>query len=152
MVRHLRIHRADDRDVVRVRRRLRKDLADLEATLAVFLELKRRRKRRSGLALGAEILAWQRLTRVLRQQRLGIERVHVRRTAVQEEMDDAFCFGCKVRRPRNRRRCQHRLALRQGAQREGAHTHAGACEKIATVQAGTGERAHGWKASVRRHG
>ena len=67
VIRHLRIHRAHDRDVVRVGRGPGEEFANFQSAPAVFGELERRRKRRAGLALRAQIFAGQRLTCVLRE-------------------------------------------------------------------------------------
>ena len=61
VIRHIRVHRANHRDVVDVLRRLRKQFAHFDAALAVFLELEWRLKRRPGLPLGLQIIHRQRL-------------------------------------------------------------------------------------------
>ena len=61
-------------------------------------------KSRAGLALGAQMLARQGLPGVLRQHGLGIERVDVRRPAIEEEVDDPLGLGREVRRVRRQRR------------------------------------------------
>ena len=80
------------------RAELREDLADFDAALAVLLEREGRLQQIAGLALRLQIARGHRLAVVLRQHRLGIERVHLRRPAVQEQVDDALRLGGKVRR------------------------------------------------------
>ena len=92
------LHRADDRDVVDALADLRKQLADFDAALAVFLKLERRRKRRAGLSLGANIFDGQRFAGVFGQRGFGIERIDMRRPAVEEKVNHPFGFGRKLRR------------------------------------------------------
>ena len=81
---------------------VREELADLDAALAVLLELERRRERRAGAPLGLQ-RDRQRLAGVLRERRLGVERVDVRRAAVHEQVDDALRLGGKRRLLRRER-------------------------------------------------
>jgi len=66
VIRDVRVHRADDADVVGVLRGVGEQLADFQAALAILLELERRRERGPGSALGAEAAsqAIQRFERV----------------------------------------------------------------------------------------
>ena len=54
MIRDVRVHRADDADVVDALADLGEDLADFDAGLAVLLELERRLEEPAGLAFGLE--------------------------------------------------------------------------------------------------
>ena len=103
MIRHLRIHRADHRDVIRMGRSLRKKLADLETTAAIFFKTKRRGKGRAGLPLSAEILARKRLARILCEQRLRVKCIQVGGSAVQEEVHNPLHFRREMRHPRRQR-------------------------------------------------
>ena len=64
-------------DVVDVPGRVLEQLADLDAALAVLLELERRGERRPGLPLGRQVLRRQRLAGVFLERRLGVERIDV---------------------------------------------------------------------------
>ena len=86
-------HRADHGDVVDVFGHVRKQFADFDAALAVFLELERRGKRGPGLALGQQVAARQLPARVFRQRRLGIERIDLRRPAVGNKWMTRFARG-----------------------------------------------------------
>ena len=102
VVGHVRVHRADDADVVNALRRLRENLTDLDAAPAVFLELVGRAEGRAGAALGAEFVG-QRFAVMLIERGLGVERVHVGRAAVEEDVDDALGLRCEVRGLRSER-------------------------------------------------
>ena len=67
---------------------MREDLADLQAALAMLGELERRHHQAAGLALGLDAGGRRLLAVVLRQIRLGVEGVDLRRAAVHEEMDE----------------------------------------------------------------
>ena len=80
-------------------RHVREQLADLDAALAVLLELERRAERRAGLRSVLQIATRQLSGRAyLVRARLGIERIHVRRPAVHEQVDDALGLGREMRR------------------------------------------------------
>ena len=96
MIGHLRVHGADDGDVVGMRGGAREDLADLESALTVARKLEGRGQGCAGLALGAEVLARQGLAGVFREGRLGVEGVHLRRPAIEKEMHDAAGPRCEV--------------------------------------------------------
>ena len=68
---------------------LRKEFADLQATLSVFLEWKRRGECSTGFSFGRQIDGC-RLAGKLFQSWLRVECVDVRWTAIQKEMDDTF--------------------------------------------------------------
>ena len=80
-----------------------KELADLDAALAVLLELERRGKRRAGLPLGRQIRRRQSSAGVFCQSRLGIERIDVARSAVHEQVNDPLGLRRKMRRPLGQR-------------------------------------------------
>ena len=65
--------------------------------LPYLLELERRPHQVAGLALGLQLAGRHGLAVVLVQHRLGIERVHLRQAAVQEEEDYVLGFGREVR-------------------------------------------------------
>ena len=106
-------HRADDRDVVGDLREMRQQLRDLRARLAVPLELERRAEQlRRALdereALALDELVGDVLAVVLRQLRLGIEEIELRRRAGHEEVDDALRPAARTCEPppaRRRARC-----------------------------------------------
>ena len=102
------LHRADDRDVVGDRREVRQQLGDLGARLPVPLELERRAEQlrraldeREPLAL--DQLLGDVLAVVLRQLRLGIEQIELRRRAGHEQVDDALRLRREVERVGRRR-------------------------------------------------
>src|SRR5690348_13585334 len=72
-------------------------LADLDAALAIFLELERGLKSRAGAALGWQIFHRQRFAVEPRQSRLGIERIDMRRPAIGEDMNNACGARWKMR-------------------------------------------------------
>ena len=140
MIRHLGLHRTDQAEVIGQRADLRKQITDFEPALAILLKLERRRKGRPGLALGLDVFARQRLARVFLQRRLGIERVHVRWPAVEEEMHHAFGLAGKMRRfgrkridafrrPRGGR--EQAGFAKQGGETERAHPHAALAQEVA---------------------
>ena len=75
VVRDVGLHRADDADVIDDSERCGKISLTSMPRLAVLLERERRLHQRAGLALGRHRTARQRLAVVLRQRRLGVERV-----------------------------------------------------------------------------
>jgi len=91
------VHRADDADVVNAAGDVRKQLADFDAALAVFLGFERRRKRRSRLAFSGAMNARQRLAGVLIQEWLGVERIDLRHAAVPKQKDQPIGFGRELR-------------------------------------------------------
>ena len=140
---------------------VRKELADLDAALAVLLELERRREGRAGLALGAAgCRVGSALPAYFCQRRLGIERIDVRRAAVHEQVDDALGLGGKLRRlGQERVAARHGRGLREGRQvaqlREGeaGQPHAAAGEEVAArhhrqLQSRVGGRGHRFSCKV----
>ena len=139
VIRHIGAHGPDDADVVDRLGGFRKKLADLDATLPVFLELERRAKRAAGLPLGREMNR-DFLAVEFRQLGLRIERIHMRRSAVHEKLDVAFDLRGKLRRFDRERihraglggaRTENARLAHDRAERERTHAHAAAMEKIA---------------------
>ena len=94
--RHIGVHRLDDAQIVGVACEVAEDLADLEAALAVRLELERGAHQRARLALGLEVAAGIRFAVVLREHRLVVEAIDVRRAAVEKQVDDVLRLGREV--------------------------------------------------------
>ena len=94
MIELVRVHRPDHADVVNDLGQMRQQFRHLDAALAVLLEGERAWHERPRMTLPHDDLALsaQRLPGIFVERGLGIERVHVRRTAVHEEMDDRFRF------------------------------------------------------------
>ena len=103
MIRHIGLHGADDTYVINALGDVRKKFTHLDAAPSVFLKLERRLKRRAGAAFGGEIINRQWFAVELGEDRLGIKRVHVRRTAVGKDVDDALGLGGKMRSMRGER-------------------------------------------------
>jgi len=97
MIGALGMHRADDAKVVDVLGCFGKDLAHFDPALAVLLEREWGAEGAAGVALRLGIFAWQGLAVVLGERGLGVERVDLRRAAVQEQEDDLLGFRSKVR-------------------------------------------------------
>ncbi len=83
-------------------------------------------------------VARQRLAGILRQRRLGIERIDVRRPAVHEQVDDALGLGRKVRRARRQRvgvdhvlGGEQAFAAEELSQAERGEAHAAAAQQLA---------------------
>src|SRR5260370_6314460 len=89
---------ANHAQIVSARAQLREDLADLQAALPVTLKCERRFKQVAGLALRTQVASRNRLAVILAQLRFGVERVHLRGSAVQEQVDHALGFGPGMRR------------------------------------------------------
>ena len=98
MVGPVRIHGTDHAAIVDAGADFRKDIADLNAALAVLLEAEGRFQQVAGLALGLQIAGGHGLAVVLIEHRLGVEGIHLRGAAVQKKEDDAFRFGREVGR------------------------------------------------------
>ena len=74
---------------------MRKKLANLDAALAVLLEFERGAIRGTRLSFGSKIVRY-RLTVMFVQSWLGIEGIHLRWSAIHEEMDHRFRLGREV--------------------------------------------------------
>ncbi len=135
MVRHVGMHRANDRDVVDRLRRAPKNFADFNSALAIFVELKWRCECGAGLPFRRQHAAGQGLAGIFGERWLGVERIDVRRAAVHEQMDDVFGTRGEMRRSRQQRvGCRRGSALRlhhQVAQRECAEPHSAAMKHFA---------------------
>ena len=146
MVGHIRVHRAHHADVVDRLRGPGKNLAHLDPALPVFFESERRLVARARLPLRAEMLHRQRLAVKLREPRLRVEGVHMRRPAVHEKVDDALRLRREMRRFRRERiQIRHlggagsQRIPQHAAQRQRAHPHSAAVEKIAAGEKLIGE-------------
>jgi hypothetical protein len=103
VIRHVRVHRADDRDVINAPGDVGEQIADFDAALAVIFKLEWRLKRRAGAALGFEIVHRQRLAVEFGENRFGIKRVNVRRSAIGKNVNDALGLARKMRGVRRQR-------------------------------------------------
>ena len=121
------VHRTDNADIIDAAGRPGEQFADLDAVLAVALELVRRTHGAGGLAFGAQVRRRQRLAVELVEGRLGIEGIDVRRAAVHEQMHDAPRLRGEVRRLR-RQRIHRIIAAVGGAQEPGIAENAGQSE------------------------
>ena len=133
VVGHVGVHRADHRDVVHALGRVRENLADLRAALSVPLEFVRARIRRSGFALRPQVVHRKQLTGVFLQRRLWVERIHMRRPAVEENVNHPLGLGREMRPlgQERRRRCRAGGVGQHRAKRQTAHADAAAGEKLA---------------------
>ncbi len=146
VIRHVGVHRADDADVVDALRGLRENLAHFDPALPVFFEVVRRLVSRAGFPLGLQMLQRDALPVHRRELRFRVKGVHVRRSAVHEQVDDALRFAGKMRRAR-RERIEARSGVRlhperlaqDAAQRERAHAHAASGEEVAAGEKVVGE-------------
>ncbi len=108
MIRHVGIHRADHTDVVDAVGDVWKYLANVDPASAMLRKLERRAKCRASLALSA-LRGRQGTTVILVENRLRIERIDVRHSAVQKEMNDSLRLRREVRRLRSQRMRHRRL-------------------------------------------
>src|ERR1044072_2129287 len=88
----------NDAEIVGVTTESRKELADLDAALPVWFEREWRLQQRAGLALGLEISGGRGLPVVFIEHRLRVEGIDLRRAAIEEQEDDVFGLGGKMRR------------------------------------------------------
>lgn len=96
MVRHIGVHRSNHAHVVDHFTDMRKQLTDLDATLAVFFEFKGRSIRSTRLPLRSQIIR-NGLPMKLVESWLGIKRVNLRRPTVHEQVDYRLSLGLKMR-------------------------------------------------------
>ena len=122
MVGHLGLHGADDGDVIGMRRGFGKQFADFEATLAVAREAERRGQGTTSLPLGGE-RGWQGLAGIVGECRLRVERVDVRGTPIEKEVNHSLGARRKVKACSGRRT---HVVSEQGAQTERSESHPGA--------------------------
>ena len=119
------IQRADHRPLVRHRAHLRHQLAEPRAALPVLREVENaRRDGKRFLSAGhrRESLAFanargQVFAAALRELRLRIEEIHLRRRAALEKIDDPLRLRRKVRHPRQPAGCRKRAFVQQRAER-----------------------------------
>ncbi len=130
------VHRADHAQLVGVLPQVREQLADLDAALTILLELERGSEGGSRLPLGPQVFVGQLLAVVAGQNRLGVERVDVRRTAVQEDVNDVLGTGRELWRFGSQRILElHRAGRRRPHQRrqaEDSHSQARLHEHFST--------------------
>ena len=91
------IHRADHADIVGVLGRLIEDFGEFEAAFPITLEPKRRAESGPGRPFSAQVARGDFAAGVLREERLRIERVDLRRPAVEIDVDDVLGLAGKVR-------------------------------------------------------
>ncbi len=138
MVRHVRVHRTDDAQVVCAFGHVREQLADLQPALSVPGKLERRGKGGAGLAFGLEFQR-ELFAVPLRQCGFRVEGVHVRGAAVGEDVNHPFGPTREVRRA-GRQGGGHRGGLRAGrlpqerGQSQRAEAEAAAIQKLAAGQ------------------
>ena len=96
MIWHIGIHGADDAEVIGIGGGFGKDVAHLQAALTILLEGKRRLQSCSGRAFGLQHTR-QRLAIELRQQRLRVKGIHLRRSTIHEEVDHPLRFRLMMR-------------------------------------------------------
>src|SRR5262245_27569568 len=97
VIRQIRAHRTYDAQIVHAPGDIGIEFADFDAALSVPLKLIWRTKADSGFTFGLEMNR-QWLAVIFREHRLRIEGVHLRRTAVHKQVDDAFDLRCEMRR------------------------------------------------------
>lgn len=134
MIWHIGMHGSDDADVVRTFSDVGEEFTDLDPTLAVLCEFEGGTVACARLAFRLEVIHGQGLAMVLCQKRLGIKGVDLRRPAIHEEVNDAFC-AAKVLGGLRSQRVQPCLGLclsKEATKGSGAHAHANAREEIAS--------------------
>ena len=122
MIVHAGVHGADERDVVGHFAELRQQLAQLHAALAVRRKFPRRAKdlRRSLREVVVFDLAGKLLPIILREHRLRIEEIHLRRPAHHEQRDHRLRLRLKVRRLREQIVARRAVDMRLHRRREQA--------------------------------
>ena len=125
-----RVHRTDHAQIVDNRSEVGQQFADLNSTLAVALELERRRQQSSGHALSAQVGRLRPLAGVGQQRGLRIEHVHVRRAASHEQENDLLRTRGEVRANRARG-CRAKLLLEHCRQSDGSETTAQGTDELA---------------------
>src|SRR5215471_8066184 len=102
MIRNIRVHRSHDAEIVDARADIGKNLADIDTALAELAECEWRGKCGTGTSLRLQ-RDWYRLAAEFGERRLWIEGIHVRRTAVHEQMQNTLGFGRQRRRSGGKR-------------------------------------------------
>ena len=103
VVGHVRVHAAEHGDVVNALGHFGENLAHLHARLTVPLKLKWRLEQTARAALRLEIGIGRTLAVILVERRLGIERIHLRRPAIHEQVNHPLGARRKMRRLRGQR-------------------------------------------------
>ena len=94
------VHRAHETQVVHDGCGVRQRVGNVHPRLPVLVEFERRRQQKILIARLVDLDAiGMRLTGAPRQFGLGIEQIHLARTAVLNELNDRLGFGGKVRAP-----------------------------------------------------
>ena len=137
------VERADDRPLVGEARHVRHQLAEPRAALAILIELehaRRDREFRLPAGHGRQPLSFADARRQVfaaprRELRLRVEKVHLRRRAALEKIDDALRLGREIREPRQPRSRRRICASPEQATERGHPDAAGrALEKSAPCQ------------------
>jgi hypothetical protein len=138
---HFGFHRTHQTQLIGQCAELRKQVADFQSALAVFLKIERRRKSCAGFALRLDIFAGQWFAGVFRQIRFRIKCVYVRWPAIQEKMNDTLGFARKMGRLGGkwidavRRVCvwdKQTGVTKQSGEAERAHPHPTLTQEIAS--------------------
>ena len=143
------VDRAQERHLIHMLRQQREDLRNIHPALAVFAELKRAGHQRARIPLAHHnvALAGQRLSGILGQRGLGVERIQMADAAAHEQRNHAggarsemrFAGRVRVVAPgfgvagaAGLRRAQQSLLVQQIGQRQTADTAAGLKQEIAS--------------------
>ena len=133
-----RVGRANHRHLINVLGDVREDVAHLDAALPVLLKLERRAKNRAAERRFLPHVLDD-LAVVLREVRLRVKRVHMRRPALRENVNDALGLGREMRHARRERRAEihgggmrstRKRVLHQRRQTQCAETEAAAGKKL----------------------
>ena len=134
MIRHIRVHRPDDRHLVNMLSGVLENLADRNAAFAILLEFVRRRKEVARRTFCPQIAARQRLAGHFLELRFWIERVNVRWSTVHKEVDNVLRPWLEMRFLRQQRIAGlARFAGGQIRQRESSEPHAATGEHFAST-------------------
>ena len=123
----VRNHRTDDGQIIHAAGHVREEVADRNAALPVLAEFPWRLQHGTDIVeLRRRHFHFDRLAMFLRQPRLGIKRIDLRRAAVDEQEDHVLRLRAEMRRPRHkqigaRRRTTGRAVARLGQERGQGH-------------------------------
>ena len=117
MIRHIGLHGSNHGDIIDASSHMRKEVTDLDPTLPMMLEFKRRCKSSARLTFGAQILRRQHLPGIAVKLWLGIKAVHVRRPTIHEEMDHSLCLAGKQGLTRCKRNSGFSRGMRGGGEK-----------------------------------
>ena len=147
VVGHVRVHAAEDADIVDALADFGEEFGHFDAGLPVLLELEGRPEEGRALAAGCLEFVARLLAVLLREFGLGVESIDLARPAVHEEVDDALGLGGEVRRldPQRRRRCGLGFLGEDTRESEDAESGTRAGEHLAAVEC---ERCHGGRSEV----